>query len=165
MATSDPYARRVWRGKQFDNRTVSALTWAEKKYLRRAPLMRKHWLISQGSYNAGGVNASKGTHDGGGAVDISTSNMTDRQKRGAVKWLRRAGFAAWLRPYLPGPNGWGEHIHAILLEHRTASDGAKDQMVSYKGNRNGLANNAYDGTWRPRPLVRWSHRRGRPVRL
>ncbi len=162
MAKTDPYARCTWRNKSFDNRTVSALQWAEKRYLRRAPLLRKHWVIAQGSYNDT-VGVSGGTHDGGGAVDISVSNMTERQRKATVHWLKRAGFSVWFRPALPGK--WGPHIHAILLGHRTASPEAKWQMQSYLDHRNGLANNAYDPTWRPRPQVRWSHKQGRPVRL
>ena len=70
MAKTDPYARCTWRNKSFDNRTVSALQWAEKRFLRRAPLLRKHWVIAQGSYN-GSVDVSGGTRDGGGAVAIA----------------------------------------------------------------------------------------------
>jgi hypothetical protein len=159
MAKTDPYARRTWRNHKFDNRTVSALQWAEKRYLRRAPLLRKHWVIAQGSYNVG-VDASAGSHDGGGTVDISVANMNSKQIRATVKWLRKAGFAAWFRNW-PG----NQHIHAVLLGHRTASPLAKYQMQAYLNHRDGLAGNAYDPFWRPRPQVRWSHKQGRPVRL
>lgn len=163
MSKTAPYAKRNWRNKTFDNRTVSALQWAEKKYLRRAPVARKHWVIAQGSYNAGGVRVSGGTHDGGGSVDISTNNMTEKQKRAAVKWLRKAGFAAWIRRAIPGT--WGEHIHAVLQYHKTASPAAKAQCVSYRNKRDGLAGNAPDFSWRPKHNRRWSHRLGHPVIL
>ena len=66
MAKTDPYARRTWRNHKFDNRTVSALQWAEKRYLRRAPLLRKHWVIAQGSYN--------------GSVDVSGHGRMTKQQ-------------------------------------------------------------------------------------
>ena len=44
-----PYKRRTWRGKPFDNRTVSALQWAERHYIDVAPKKRKPWVIYQGS--------------------------------------------------------------------------------------------------------------------
>lgn len=60
-----PYKRRTWRGKPFDNRTVSALQWAERHYIDVAPKKRKPWVIYQGSYSTGASPNSKGTHDGG----------------------------------------------------------------------------------------------------
>ena len=158
---SDPYARTTWRGKPFDNRTVSALKWAERHWLEVAPKKRKPWALYQGSYSTGASPNSKGTHDGGGAVDVDVRGMNHRQKRAAVKWLRRAGFAAWLRPRMS--DTWPEHIHAILRGHRNASDGAKSQCRSYDAHRDGLAGNAYDPTWRPKRPRRWSHRQNRPI--
>lgn len=162
MNRSAPYGRINWRNHKFDNRTQTAIAWAEKNYIRRAPLVRKRWNIVQGSYNTG-VDASSGTHNGGGSMDLSTSGMSERQKRATIKWLRKAGWAAWIRRAIP--NVWGEHIHAVLLGHRTASPGAKQQMVAYLNHRDGLAGNRYDGTWRPSHRVRWSHRQNRPVRV
>lgn len=154
---TNPY-EKIWaQGKRTDRRSQSALLWAQKRYLAKAPKKRKSWVISQGGYNAGGVGASAGTHDGGGAYDLSVTGMSDKQIRGMVKWLRRAGFAAWFRNW-PG----NRHVHAILMGHKTASPGAKQQMESYLARRDGLAGNAYDGTWRPYPLPRWSHRRNKP---
>lgn len=158
---TDPYARRTWRGKPFDNRTVSALQWAERHWLDVAPKKRQRWSLYQGSYSTGASPNSKSTHDGGGAVDVDVRAMTGKQKRAAVKWLRRAGFAAWLRPRMS--NTWPEHIHAVLRGHRTASAGAKSQMVAYDNHRDGLISNTYDRTWRPRRSRRWSHRSNRPV--
>ena len=161
MAKSDPYGRTTFRDKPFDNRSKSALIWAEKKWLAVAPKKRKPWKLYQGMYSVGESPNSKGTHDGGGAIDVDVRGMTTKQKRGAVKWLRRAGWAAWLRPRMS--DTWPEHIHAVLRGHRNASVGAKQQMVSYDNRRNGLANNAVDTTWRPKKPRRWSHRQGRPV--
>jgi len=61
------------------------------------------YAITQGSYSSG-VSASFGTHDGGGAVDLSVL----RRGTYTILWddinallhaLRAAGFAAWLREY------------------------------------------------------------------
>lgn len=158
MARTDPYARRWVQGKQTDNRSQSALEWAQKGYIAKAPKKRRPWSITQGGYNAGGVGASAGTHDGGGAYDLSVNGLNDKQIRAMVKWLRKAGFAAWFRNW-PG----NRHVHAILLGHRTASPGAKQQMDSYRAGRDGLAANLLDSTWRPNPLVRWSHKQGKPI--
>ena len=152
-----PYHRLWWRGVQVDERTKSAIIWAEKGYIAKAPKKRKAWSITQGSYNAGGVAASAGTHDEGGVVDLSIRGMSRKQIDGMVKWLRKAGFAAWFRNW-PG----NEHVHAVLMGHKNASNGAKQQMRSYEAGRDGLAANLLDSTWRPKPLPRWSHRRNTP---
>lgn len=157
--TSDPYSRVTWRGHRFDNRTVSAIKWAEKNWQAVAPKKRPPWRIGQGSYSDGSLSA--GTHNGGGAVDIMFSGLTVKQRRSAVRWLRRAGFAAWGRT----GSGWvgNEHVHGILRAHNTASWQAEQQVVAYDNHRNGLANNAYDGTWRPKRPRRWSHRQNKPL--
>lgn len=149
---------RIWvQGKQTDRRSQSALKWAEKGYIAKAPKKRGPWSITQGGYNGGGVAASAGTHDGGGSYDLSVNGLSDKQIKGMVKWLRKAGFAAWYRNWTGN-----RHVHAILLGHKTASPGAKQQMTAYLNHRDGLAGNAWDGTWRPNPVPRWSHRRGEP---
>ena len=165
MATvnkSDPYAKVTWRGHRFDNRTVSALKWAERHYIAVAPKKRGPWRIGQGSYSDGSLSA--GTHSGGGAVDIMFAGLTRKQRRATVKWLRRAGFAAWAREgALWGANGSNDHAHAVLRGHRTASPGAKAQVNSYERYRDGLAGDNYDSTWRPSKSRRWSHRKNRPI--
>lgn len=93
--------------------------------------------MMQGSYNGGGVAASAGTHDGGGAFDLSAFNATKR-----VRALRLLGVAAWHR--LPSEGPWGAHIHGIVDGDGSASAGAKRQVDAYHNRRNGLANNAPD---------------------
>lgn len=157
-----PYARVQWRGVTVDQRTKSALKWAEAKYLAVAPKKRSPFRLGQGSYNAGGVSGSAGTHDGGGVVDIMFAGVPAKQRRATVKWLRKAGFAAWAREGA----AWGtnnDHCHAVLLGHRTASPAAKAQMASYRAHRDGLAYNGYDKSWRPKIKRRWSHRKHRPI--
>lgn len=154
---SDPYRKVWWRGQQFDERTKSALVWAEKQYLSRGKA-RAPWRFGQGSYSNGSMSA--GTHSGGGAVDIMFAGVSAKQRKATVKWLRRAGFAAWARE----GSAWGtnnDHAHGVLLGHRTASAGAKQQMDSYRDGRDGLAGNGVDRTPRPPRPRRWSHRQNR----
>lgn len=98
--------------------------------------------LVQGSYNGGGVAASAGTHDGGGAGDVTAHNYKNR-----IKVLRLLGCAAWYRPTIK--NLWSAHIHFIVIGDNTASWGAKSQVADYKANRNGLANKGRDEDWRP----------------
>lgn len=93
--------------------------------------------LVQGGYNAGGVAASAGTHDGGGAFDFTPFNYANR-----VRCLRLLGVAAWHRTPSQGP--WREHIHGIVDGDGTASSGAKAQVVDYHNHKNGLANHAAD---------------------
>lgn len=163
MNKTDPYDRIWWRGHQFDQRTVSALKWAERHYLltrkgKPKGRNRREFSIGQGSYADGSLSA--GTHSGGGAVDIGFAGLNMAQRKAVVRWLKRAGFAAWAREGA----AWGtnnDHAHAILPS-RTNSPQAKAQVASYRRGRNGLAGDGPDPTWRPKPLPRWSHRAGKP---
>ena len=158
---SDPYKRVQFRGATFDGRTLSALRWAEARYIEVAPKKRAPLVFYQGSYSTGASPNSKGTHDGGGAVDVNVSGMTHKQKMALVKWLRKGGWAAWLRPRMS--DTWPEHIHAILRGHRTASPEAKAQVVAYDDGRDGLVTGYRDTFWRPRKPGRRSHKQGRPI--
>ena len=93
---SAPYKKVQFRGVTLDNRTLSALKWAEVRYAKAAPLKRRPFRLGQGSYSDGSMSA--GTHSLGGAVDIMFAGVSARQRKGIVKWLRRAGFAAWRYP-------------------------------------------------------------------
>src|SRR5690606_13358071 len=88
-------------GKTVNARTAAMIKAAEKR-------SGKNLVLTQGSYNPGGVGQSGGTHDGGGAVDISVTNLSNRNA--AVKALREVGFAAWYRS--PSQGNWAAHIHA-----------------------------------------------------
>lgn len=136
---TDAYEIIEWRGKLFDRMTVQAIEAAEK-------VAGQTFTIYQGSYNGGGVSASAGTHDGGGAVDIKTGVTPDR----LVRALRTVGFAAWHR--LPSEGPWGEHIHAVLNGNAKLSPSAERQVIAYKAGANGLASNLRDATWRPTPI-------------
>lgn len=150
---STPTTRSTWRGVTLNARTIAMLEWAEAR-------IGIVLVPSQGSYNAGGVGASAGTHDGGGAVDLKIGKYSADQIDKVVAALRQAGFAAWHRENLPGV--WGPHIHAVALGDAQLSPAAKQQVVAYKAGRDGLAGNAVDNTWRPSPLVTWDWKAGAP---
>lgn len=135
----------------YDGRTVDGLTRAALEDV--AHRLGYDLTLAQGSYNAGGVTASAGTHDGGGAVDLAPY---DHERK--VLELRRAGFAAWYRPALP--DVWGPHIHAVLIGNRKLSAGARAQVADYLAGRNGLANDGPDDG--PRQFVnnRYRWKRG-----
>lgn len=118
-----------------DGKTVDRLT---KHALKRAEWILGYELsITQGSYNAGRVSASAGTHDGGGVVDLKAWDADAK-----VRALRAVGFAAWRR--LPHEGPWPEHIHAVLIGNAKLSAGARRQVDAYLAGRNGLANNRPD---------------------
>lgn len=159
--SSKPYARRTFRGVTLENRTISALKWAEERYLDGAPRKRQPWRLGQGSFSQGSLSA--GTHAGGGTFDVMFAGLNAKQRKATVKWLKKAGFAVWAREGAV----WGtnnDHAHAVLMGHRTLSKEAKEQADSYRAHRDGLAGNNYDPTWRPNPIPRWSHAKNRPIK-
>ena len=143
-----PYERTTYDGNTVDWLTRAALedTAARLGY-------PDGLTITQGSYNAGGVSASAGTHDGGGVVDLSDFEHTRK-----VRELRRTGFAAWYRPTVPGL--WPAHIHAVLIGNRKLSASAQAQVTEYLAGYDGLAGDGRDTG--PREFVhhRYSWRRG-----
>lgn len=141
-----PTSTRVtFEGHRLDARTRDMLIAA--RVVCDAPLE-----ITQGCYNAGGVAASAGTHDGGGALDIRAKTLSDAQIAEAVLKLRHVGFAAWHRT--PAQGKWVEHIHCIAVGCPDLSSGAAHQVTAYKAGRNGLANNRADDG--PRTYVSWT---------
>lgn len=147
------YDRVTFRGFRFNRKTVRMIRWAE----RRAGFK---FTIAQGSFNAGGVAASAGTHDGS-ALDVGAAGLSRERRTAIVHALKDAGFAAW---YRSPADGFAPHIHAIPLDDKQVSSAARDQLVQYDLRRNALANNAPDRTYRPSPRVRWSYTLNRPVR-
>lgn len=151
----------VWRGHRFDANTRDKLVELDK-------LVGPDVSIdpTQGSYNKGGVAASAGTHDGGGAVDLSVRNLTEFQINLVVFLARRIGFAAWFRSANEG--NWPDHIHLINKDAPDLSAGAKSQVRAYLLRKSGLASGKqdrhisleapYESTWRSY-LNNWSVRR------
>lgn len=134
----DPYALTKHDGRTVDEITHQALLQAEKR-------LGYELSITQGSYNAGGVSASAGTHDGGGVVDLAPFDQARK-----VRVLRDLGFAAW---YRPRSASWSPHIHAVLIGNRKLSPSAARQVESYKRGRDGLAGDNVDPNgYRPSPI-------------
>lgn len=139
--------KRVSRdGKTLNQRTLDMLERAEDR------MGFKVWVV-QGSYNQG-VGASAGTHDGGGAIDISVRGIDYKR---AVRELRDVGFAAWYRAPLPGV--WGAHIHAVAIGDKEMDPSAKRQVDEYYAGEDGLAGTGDDTGYRPDPIPVW------PVKL
>jgi peptidoglycan hydrolase-like protein with peptidoglycan-binding domain len=122
--------RATYRGVTLNARTKAMLLEAER-------LMGRTLTLTQGSYNPGGVGASAGTHDGGGAIDISVSGLSDATRTTVVRQLRVVGFAAWLRT--PAQGNWAYHIHVIAVNDPDQSSGAQHQAGDYYLGQNGLA--------------------------
>lgn len=131
----DPYDLTEVDGKTVNYLTAAALDAAKAEFGGELSLM-------QGSYNAGGVAASGGTHDGGGVIDLS---VPSGDWAGAMTALRKIGFAAWVRN-VPGYGqaGSGAHIHAALIGDKTLSPQAQTQIQSYLNNDDGLAGSRPD---------------------
>ncbi|MFD8495354.1 peptidoglycan-binding protein [Amycolatopsis sp. NPDC059657] len=128
-------AHVTYHGQTLNTRTKAMLVEAER-------LLGFQVTLSQGSYNPGGVGASAGTHDGGGAMDIAAASMSGTTRTNVVRALRKVGFAAWLRT--PDQADWGYHIHAIALADPDQSSGAQHQSGDYYLGMNGLAGRGPD---------------------
>lgn len=138
-----------------DGRTVNVRT---AQMLKRAQArLGMDLTVIQGSYNAGGVSASAGTHDGGGAVDLSVRDYSYNTIQRVVKALRDVGFAAWYRTSSQGP--WSPHVHAIAIGDDEMSSGARSQVDQYYNGTNGLAGRDRDDGPRVSPIPVW------PVKL
>lgn len=140
-----PYAKTTRDGHEVDQLTNYALYAAERRLGYKPGTL----TILQGSYNAGVISASSGTHDGGGAVDLSAANWQEK-----VHALRAVGFAAWHRTELwrDGKRVWTEHVHAVLIGNTKLAPEAQDQVADYRNHRDGLASHAPDNTWHPNPI-------------
>ncbi len=93
--------------------------------------------ITQGSYTSA-VEASFGTHAGGGAVDLSvmipgTYTIHEADIEPLVRALRLAGFAAWYRDFDELYDGSPVHIHAIAIGDQELSFAARQQLTGPHG--------------------------------
>jgi hypothetical protein len=132
----DTYTRVIINGAKLNARTLWMLKHAQALY--NGKLNFTGWGITQGSYNPGGVAASFGTHDAGGAVDLSvldprTGAVLRNEIPAAVRALRIAGFAAWLREANELYQGSPIHIHAIAIGDAELSPAARDQLTGTFG--------------------------------
>jgi hypothetical protein len=127
-------SRVAYRGVTINTRTKAMLLAAEQ-------LAGITVSLTQGSYNPGGVDASAGTHDGGGAMDISVSGMSSTTRTNLIKALRQVGFAAW---YRTPAQGFAYHVHAMAISDPDLSSGAQHQTGDYYLGLNGLAGRGAD---------------------
>jgi hypothetical protein len=131
----DEYTRVEVNGSILNQRTLGMLMHAQELY--GGEIQLTGYAITQGSYSMG-VSASFGTHDGGGAVDLSVL----QQGTYTVLWddigpllhvLRAAGFAAWLREYGELYADSPIHIHAIAIGDAELSAAAQEQLTGPAG--------------------------------
>ena len=134
----DDYTRVQLGWATLNRRTLAMLDQAQRLYREQGGIVDLRQAITQGSYNPGGVAASFGTHDGGGAVDLSVRDYRDwsilHDEIGLmIEALRIAGFAAWLRDtgelYPNSPI----HIHAIAVGDVDLSPAAQRQIDGREG--------------------------------
>ena len=142
----------IWfRGKRMTPAVRDALLAAEQ----RAGF---NFVVTQGGFNAGGVVASAGTHDGD-ALDLRTRDLDKAKVTKMIEAMRWAGFAAWYRTsgaqYGVRAQGFTTpHVHAVPNGWGLPSAGARAQAAAYRARRDGLARNLADigpghvSTWR-----------------
>ena len=156
----DDYTRVKVNGSILNQRTLAMLVHAQELY--GGELEITGHAITQGSYT-NDVSASFGTHEGGGAVDLSVL----RRGTYTVLWddieplihaLRLAGFAAWLREYGELYPNSPIHIHAIAIGDKELSPAAQDQLTGPAGYFRG-----YDGLPVPKHGTPKSDRYGGPI--
>jgi hypothetical protein len=134
QAPTDDYSRIVVDGQTLNRRTYQMLLYAQELYQGPGNML---W-ITQGGYSDA-VDASFGTHAGGGAVDISVRNPStyefmEAEAASMVTALRQAGFAAW---YRSPDEGFTPHIHAIAIGDAELSEAAREQLYGQYGYFNG----------------------------
>jgi hypothetical protein len=139
------YTRTTYNGVTLNKVTVQAFQEVEKR-------LGYKLTFDQGSYNTS-VEASGGTHSGGGAADLAPFEA-DRKEH----VCRAVGFAAWHRPHNWDHEGGIEHVHCELLGDEDASPAAKAQWAEYRAHRSGLVSNLVDNTWHPDPIPVWHYK-------
>ena len=135
LQPSENYDLVEINGMYINHRTFSMLEHAQSIYGGEIELTGYH--LTQGSYT-NLVSASFGTHNGGGAVDLSVIQYGTYQVLYAdieplIQALRIAGFAAWLRNFDQLYPGSPIHIHAIAIGDRDLSGPAQDQLTGEFG--------------------------------
>jgi hypothetical protein len=119
-----------------DYSTLAKLRLAEKR-------LGHTFVIVQGSWRGeDGADASAGTHDRGGVIDLRSRDLPGHiPPQAAVSELRRAGLIAWYRTQA---QGFDPHIHAIDHGNPDLAASAARQVTAWRNGRNGLANNGPD---------------------
>ena len=133
------YGKTSWRGWYACGCMIQSIEDIIEPRLRAAGYLGSSEKVSifQAAYNGGGVQASAGTHDGGGALDH------DKGSDGETKIWRECGVADWQRGS-PEDSYFDDHNHGIWIGCTHLSNGAADQVVDYKNGRDGLADGGPD---------------------
>lgn len=131
LQPSENYDRLEMNGHIINQRTYEMLAYAQTLYDGEIDLTGD--AITQGSYT-NAVEASFGTHAGGGAVDISvmaqgTYVILYGEIPNLIHALRVAGFAAWYRDFNELYEVSPPHIHAIAIGDRELSITAREQLA------------------------------------
>jgi hypothetical protein len=144
LTPPNDYERISIGAAQFNARTLAMLDHANLLHWSRGGTVNFRQAITQGGYTGGLLAASFGTHDAGGAVDLSVMQggvvLTDEIPL-MIDSLRVAGFAAWLRRPDQLYDGSIIHIHAIAVGDEELSPAARDQIdgdYGYLRGYNGL---------------------------
>jgi putative peptidoglycan binding protein len=140
--TIDVFAPLSWRGHTFDRMTIAAILAAEQR-------LGFQVVITQGSYNTT-VDASGGTHDGSGALDIHFDPATSDK---IVLAFRQTGFASWRRFK---NSDWPDHVHCELLDDPHASDQAKSQWAAYRRGEDALGGDDLGPRLDPIPIFHFT---------
>jgi hypothetical protein len=117
-------------GHKLNQRTHDMLVHAQALYNGQIDILS---AITQGSYTDT-VEASFGTHRGGGAIDLSvmapgTFTILTDEIEPLIQALRLAGFAAWFRDFDALYDGSPVHIHAIAIGDSELSLPAREQLA------------------------------------
>lgn len=151
MVTLAPASTRVGVDGQVLSKRVRELIYQAAADSR---IDRSRIVVVQGSYKDGaGAAASGTTHDGAGAFDLRTRNLTPQETLRLVYNLRRWNVAAW---YRAPAYGWpatagGPHIHGIVLDEPGLSSGARSQRADFLAGGNGLSGTSWRRDPHPRP--------------
>lgn len=132
---SDNYEHLSINEHLLNRRTYEMLQYAAELYGGTLDITGN--AITQGSYT-NAVDASFGTHAGGGVVDLSvmapgTYQVLEEDIDPLVQALRLAGFAAWFRDFDALYPGSPVHIHAIAIGDRELSLAAREQLAGPHG--------------------------------
>jgi hypothetical protein len=132
---SNNYERITINNHQLNMRTFEMLEYAASLYGGEIDITGS--AITQGSYTRA-VEASFGTHAGGGAVDLSvlapgTWTILEEDIEPLIRALRLAGFAAWYRDFDDLYPGSPVHIHAIAIGDLELSLAAREQLAGPHG--------------------------------
>lgn len=141
-ANLGPYDRVEFRGHQMNARDAAMHLESERRFGATV-------YISQGGFNPGGVAASGGAHDLGGALDWSLVGMSAKRKKRWDHAVKDTGWCAWHRDYVAGL--WPEHEHGVARGCHNLSPVAAAQVPAFDDRKNGLVSNLPDPSYRPVP--------------